>query len=86
MDFLSDSVKKEILRYSFKVLNAVFAFVCHKWDNRNVIMMCFSAADLVLFLAGLCHALGINTQVGAAVTEAEMLDFFPSVFLHTVIL
>lgn len=50
-------------------------------------MMCFLAADLVWLLAGLCHALGINTQVGAAVTTAEMLDFFPpSVFLHTVIL
>lgn len=77
VDFLSDSVKRGILRYSFKVLNAVFAFVCHKWDNRNVIMMCFLAAGLVWLLAGLCHALGINTQVGAAVTEAEMLGFFP---------
>lgn len=77
VDFLSDSVKRGILRYSFKVLNAVFAFVCHKWDNRNVIMMCFLAAGLVWLLAGLCHALGINTQVGAAVTEAEMLGFSP---------
>lgn len=83
VDFLSDSVKREILRYSFKVLNAVFAFVWHKCDNRNVIMMCFLAADLVWLLAGLCHALGINTQVGAAVTTAEMLDFFPPLYFCT---
>lgn len=40
-------------------------------------MMCFLAADLVWLFAGLCHALGINTQAGAAVTTAEMLDFSP---------
>lgn len=46
-------------------------------------MMCFLAADLVWLLAGLCHALGINTQVGAAVTTAEMLDFSPPLYFCT---
>lgn len=45
-------------------------------------MICFLAADLVWLFAGLCHALGINTQAGAAETTAEMLDFPPlTVFL-----